>query len=66
MRTSGVVVVTTWEGTHVLVTEGKKDGGVVGRGTYAVSEDGHTLTATVTGTDGAGRAFEQVIVFDRG
>lgn len=62
----GVVVVTTWEGTHVLVTEGKKDGGVVGRGTYAVSEDGHTLTATVAGTDGAGKAFEQVIVFDRG
>jgi hypothetical protein len=62
----GVVVVTTWEGTHVLVTEGRKDGGVLGRGTYAVSEDGHTLTATVAGIDGAGQAFEQMIVFDRG
>lgn len=54
------------EGTHLLVTEGKKDGNVLGRGTYAVSKDGHTLTATVAGTDAAGKAFDQVIVFDRG
>jgi hypothetical protein len=35
------------------------------RGTYAVSEDGRTLTATVAGTDAAGMRFEHVIVFDR-
>lgn len=62
----GVVVVTQWFGADVLETEGKKDGRVVGRGTYAVSEDGETLTATVAGTDAAGAEFEQVIVFDRG
>ena len=61
----GVVVVTKWVGADVLETEGKKDGQVVGRGTYAVSEDGKTLTATVAGTDAAGAEFQQVIVFDR-
>jgi hypothetical protein len=62
----GVVVVTKWVGTHVLQSEAKKDGRVVGCGSYAVSEDGQTLTATVAGTDAAGAQFEQVIVFDRG
>jgi hypothetical protein len=61
----GVVAVTRWVGTHVLESEAKKDGLVVGKGTYAVSEDGRTLTATVEGTDAAGKGFEQVIVFDR-
>jgi hypothetical protein len=60
------VAVTTWIGTHVLQTEAKKDGRSLGTGTYAVSEDGRTLTATVAGTDAAGAPFEQVIVFDRG
>lgn len=36
----GVVVVTRWVGTHVLETEGLKDGQSVGKGTSAVSEDG--------------------------
>jgi hypothetical protein len=62
----GVVVVTKWVSSHVLTSEGRKDGHTVGTGTYAVSKDGATLTATVAGTDAAGAAFEQVIVFDRG
>jgi hypothetical protein len=62
----GVVVITRWNGLHALETEARKDGQVVGRGTYAVSEDGKTLTASVSGTDAAGSAFEQKIVFDRG
>ena len=62
----GVVAVTRWIGTHVLESEARKDGRVLGKGTYAVSSDGRTLTATVAGTDAAGAAFEQVIVFDRG
>jgi hypothetical protein len=61
----GVVVVTRWVGTHVLESEAKKDGRGVGKGTYEVSEDGRTLTATVAGTDAAGLPFEQAIVFDR-
>jgi hypothetical protein len=59
------VAVTTWIGTHVLESEAKKGGRLLGKGTYAVSGDGRTLTATVAGTDAAGAAFEQVIVFDR-
>ena len=39
---------------------------MVGSGSYEVSGDGMTLTATVAGTDAAGSRFEQVIVFDRG
>jgi hypothetical protein len=62
----GVMVATRWRGAHVLETVAKKDGQVVGDGTYEVSSDGKTLTATVAGTDGAGARFEQVIVFDRG
>ena len=62
----GVGVVTRWVGTHAVESEAWKDGRPAGKGTYAVSEDGRTLTATVEGTDAAGKPFEQVIVFDRG
>jgi hypothetical protein len=61
----GVVLVTWWSELHVLETEARKEGEVVGSGTYAVSADGQTLTATVRGTDAAGGVFEQQIVFDR-
>ena len=61
----GVVSVVKWVGSRVLETLGKKDGQMVGRGTYEVSADGKTLTATVSGRDGSGAAFDQVIVFDR-
>jgi hypothetical protein len=61
----GIVVVTWWANSRMLETEARKDGQVVGRGTYAVSEDGKSLSVTVAGTDAAGARFEQVIVFDR-
>ena len=61
----GVVVATRWRRGHVLETVAKKDGQTVGDGTYEVSSDGRTLTATVAGIDAAGARFEQVIVFDR-
>lgn len=61
----GMVVVTRWIGPHVLETIGKRGADVVGRGTYEVAADGRTLTASVSGIDAAGAAFEQVIVFDR-
>ena len=61
----GVVSVVRWVGSNVLETIGKKDGQIVGRGTYQVSADGKTLTAIVSGTDASGAAFDQVIVFDR-
>ena len=50
-------------------TIAKKDGRVVGGGTYEVSADGRTLTtstrAPAANADGWGTDFEQVIVFDR-
>jgi hypothetical protein len=61
----GVVAVTKWIGAHVLATEARKDGQPVGSATYAVSDDGKSLTATVGGIDAAGKAFDQIIVFDR-
>jgi len=61
----GVVAVARWVGSHVLESVAKKDGQTVGRGTYEVSADGKTLTATVAGIDASGADFEQVIVFDR-
>ena len=61
----GVVLVTRWVGSHVLDTVSRKDGQAAGHGVYEVSTDGHTLTATVSGTDASGTEFEQVIVFDR-
>ena len=61
----GVVAVTKWIGARVLATEARKDGRPVGSATYAVSDDGKSLTATVGGIGAAGKAFDQVIVFDR-
>ena len=61
----GVVVAARWRGTQVLETVARKDGHVVGDGSYEVSSDGRCLTATVAGIDAAGARFEQVIVFDR-
>jgi hypothetical protein len=61
----GVVAVTKWVGAHVLETAASKDGQLVGSAAYAVSPDGTTLMATVQGIDAGGKAFKQVIVFDR-
>ena len=61
----GYVEVTRYVGTNVIESSARKDGKVVGLGTYEVSQDGKTLTATMKGVDAAGRDFQQVIVFDR-
>jgi hypothetical protein len=61
----GVLVTSQWRGSHVLETVARKDGQVVGGGTYEVSSGGDTLTATVSGIDASGQPFAQVIVFDR-
>ena len=61
----GVMMVCNWAGTHRLDTEARKDGTVLGRGSYEVSGDGQVMTATMAGIDASGTAFEQVIVFER-
>jgi hypothetical protein len=60
----GVVCTSTID-AHTLQVVATKDGAMVGRGSYEVSEDGRTLTATMSGFDASGRPFDQVIVFDR-
>ena len=61
----GTVSIAEWVGPRTLDTKAKKDGELVGHGTYEVSVDRQMLTATIWGTDARGRPFEQVIVFDR-
>lgn len=63
-QTPGFAAISTLAADR-LESIGQKDGVVVGRSTYAVSPDGTTMTATVSGIDAAGIAFDQVIVFDR-
>lgn len=61
----GVMMICNWAGTHRLDTEARKGDSILGRGSYEVSADGGVLTATLSGIDASGAAFEQVIVFDR-
>jgi hypothetical protein len=61
---SGIVTFSTL-GARELKSVGLKDGTEIGRASYEVSEDGRTMTATVSGIDANGKTFEQMIVFDR-
>ena len=60
------IVVTNSLGPRGFESTATKNGAMMGHGSYDVSDDGTTMTATVNGVDGSGKAFEQVIVFDRG
>jgi hypothetical protein len=60
------IIVTSSLGPRGFESIATKDGATMGHGSYDVSDDGNTLTATVRGVDGGGKTFEQVIVFDRG
>jgi hypothetical protein len=60
-----ILVINTL-GPRSFASAATKNGATMGQGSYDVSEDGNTMTATVSGVDGSGKAFEQVIVFDRG
>ncbi len=44
----------------------RDDGTMIGKGVYAVSADGNTLTATTSGVDSKMRQFEIQTVWDRG
>ena len=55
---NGYAITASWRGDRELETVAKKDGQVVGRGTYTVSPDGRTLTVTDAGGDA-------IIVLDR-
>jgi hypothetical protein len=62
----GVAVITRWLGPRTLETVARKGEESAGRGVYEVSADGQSMTAMMSGVDGSGREFQQVIVFDRG
>lgn len=62
---AGYVIVTRRVNPRKLEMVSKKDGQVLGGGTFEVSADGKTLTSKTSGTDAAGRPFEQMIVFER-
>lgn len=61
----GLIVITRWLGPRTLETVARKGEETTGHGTYEVSMDGKTMTATVTAVDTAGRDVQQTIVFDR-
>jgi hypothetical protein len=60
----GIVTISTLEARR-LESSATRDGVALGRGSYEVAEDRGTMTATVAGIDASGKAFDQVIVFDR-
>ncbi len=61
----GIVAISEWTNLQTLSSIARKDGAVIGQGTYEVSADGKELTATVSATDASGAPFDQIIMFDR-
>jgi hypothetical protein len=61
----GIMAAASSLAPNVIEVEGRKAGRVVGKGSYVVSEDGTTLTATMAGTDVQQRSFQTVVVWDR-
>jgi hypothetical protein len=62
----GLRAVATRPDANTLTGEARKeDGSVVGGGTYVVSADGNSLTATNFGWDAQLRQFKQRTVWDR-
>ena len=62
----GLTCRVTLSDPNTLVSEVRReDGSVVGGGTYAVSGDGQSLTATNFGYDSQLRQFQQKTVWDR-
>ena len=62
----GLSSVTTRMNPNTLRAEAKReDGSVAGEGTYAVSDDGQSMTATTAGYDTQFRRFEMKTFWDR-
>ena len=62
----GLKTIHTRPDPHTIAGEARReDGSVVGGGTYVVSADGKSLTATTFGWDSQQRQFKQLTVWDR-
>ena len=61
----GVLAAASLPDPHTLHAKATMGGRVVGEGTYVVSADGATLTATVRGIDVQQRQFQTTVVWDR-
>lgn len=62
----GLTAVSTCPDPHTIQGEARReDGSVVGGGTYVVSPDGKSLTATTSGVDTQLRPFKQRTVWTR-
>lgn len=63
----GLTSVTTRPNRNTIRAEAKReDGSLAGEGTYAVADDGQTMTATTKGFDSQLRPFTMETVWDRG
>jgi hypothetical protein len=62
----GLAATSTHPDERTLHTDVRReDGSIAGQGTYAVSEDGHSLMATTAGFDSQLRRFEQRTSWDK-
>jgi hypothetical protein len=62
----GLTSVTTRPNRNTIRAEAKReDGSLAGEGTYAVADDGRTMTATTKGFDSQLRPFTQQTVWNR-
>ena len=62
----GLTVMSTRPDPNTIRTEARReDGSIAGGGTYVVSADGKSLTATNSGIDSQLRPFQQRTVWDR-
>jgi hypothetical protein len=62
----GLMSVTTRPNRNTIRAEAKReDGSIAGEGTYAVADDGQTMTARTHGIDSQLRPFTQQTVWDR-
>lgn len=61
----GTTALASSPAPRIIQVEARNAGRIVGKGSYIVSEDGTTLTATMAGTDAQQRTFQTVVVWDR-
>jgi hypothetical protein len=62
---SGFTATVSRPSPNVLEVESKNVGGIVGKASYVVSEDGETLTTSVSSIDARQLPFQTVLVWER-